>query len=660
MSAKSPSGALVQLPSSSSLSTSASSSSSSSSSSVRRGRPFRLRSTFPSCLSRALLTIKAESALMKKPSSGRALKCELEQMEHAFLDIDEEDPSQDEWTFKAKDNAEAVLESLNNLRKEGSFCDVIIRAVDRDFPIHKCVVSAVSNYFKAMFSSNLCESNQDTVTINGIHPNILEELLDYAYTSEVKITKNNVQNLLAASNLLEILPVRDACCQYLDKHMDENNSLGIQSFAEMHACRDLQLKARLYSLKMFPEIVACEEFLSVGQSQLIELISSDDLECEREEDVFQAVLKWLEFHPESREPEFHRVLAHVRLPLLSPYFLLDHVDHLPIIQQSKECLRLVEEAKMFHILPDRRSLCNLDRTRPRIKSGLIQSIVCVGGEDDKVVLRSVESWDPSSNSWKQLSCLPFAVSKHGLVVSGSNQMYMAGGEYPDGSASKSLWRFDPILNVWQELAPMLTARSELGLVLLDGYIYAVGGWEGTSRLDSVERYEIDANQWNYVAPMKLAVTSPAVVPHNGSIYVCGGAILEDGDGIDMVQRFNSKVGAWEELTPMLIPRSGSVACVVNGTIYVLGGWHASTENTNKVEKYDETKNSWSFVCPMHERRYRPGVAVLDGHIYAMGGEEGWDKYHDTVEKYYPAKDSWETVAHMPSSRSWLSSASLKV
>ena len=39
----------------------------------------------------------------------------------------------------------------------------------------------------------------------------------------------------------------------------------------------------------------------------------------------------------------------------------------------------------------------------------LQSIVCVGGEDDKVVLRSVESWDPVTNVWKQLSCLPFAV-----------------------------------------------------------------------------------------------------------------------------------------------------------------------------------------------------------------------------------------------------------
>lgn len=47
----------------------------------------------------------------------------------------------------------------------------------------------------------------------------------------------------------------------------------------------------------------------------------------------------------------------------------------------------------------------------------------VGGEDDKVVLRSVESFDPLTSQWKSLACLPFAVSKHGLVVSGE---YMKG------------------------------------------------------------------------------------------------------------------------------------------------------------------------------------------------------------------------------------------
>ena len=51
-------------------------------------------------------------------------------------------------------------------------------------------------------------------------------------------------------------------------------------------------------------------------------------------------------------------------------------------------------------------------------AGTIEVIIAVGGEDDKVVLRSVESFDPVAHRWKTLACLPFAVSKHGLVVSG--------------------------------------------------------------------------------------------------------------------------------------------------------------------------------------------------------------------------------------------------
>lgn len=55
-------------------------------------------------------------------------------------------------------------------------------------------------------------------------------------------------------------------------------------------------------------------------------------------------------------------------------------------------------------------------------TGTAEVIVTVGGEDDKVVLRSVESFDPVTSQWKNLACLPFAVSKHGLVVSGEETL----------------------------------------------------------------------------------------------------------------------------------------------------------------------------------------------------------------------------------------------
>ena len=112
----------------------------------------------------------------------------------------------------------------------------------------------------------------------------------------------------------------------------------------------------------------------------------------------------------SRKHALHHVLAHVRLPLVSPYFLHDWVEKNAAVSGSPESMHLVEEAKLFHLLPDRRpDFEHSARFTPRRNAGTAQVIVSVGGEDDKVVLRSVEYWDPCTNIWKQLACLPFAV-----------------------------------------------------------------------------------------------------------------------------------------------------------------------------------------------------------------------------------------------------------
>ena len=52
--------------------------------------------------------------------------------------------------------------------------------------------------------------------------------------------------------------------------------------------------------------------------------------------------------------------------------------------------------------------------------------------------------------------------------------------------------------------------------MLDGFVYAVGGWEGSSRLDSVERYNPESNTWHTIPNLRMAVTSPAVVTNEGT------------------------------------------------------------------------------------------------------------------------------------------------
>lgn len=44
--------------------------------------------------------------------------------------------------------------------------------------------------------------------------------------------------------------------------------------------------------------------------------------------------------------------------------------------------------------------------------------------------------------------------------------------------------------------------------------------------------------------------------------------------------------------------------------YLIGGWHASTENTNRVERFDVKNNRWEKVSSMNERRYKPGKCII--------------------------------------------------
>lgn len=46
---------------------------------------------------------------------------------------------------------------------------------------------------QAMFSTDLIESKQERVAINGVEPQMIGMLVSYAYTSEVYISKANVQ-----------------------------------------------------------------------------------------------------------------------------------------------------------------------------------------------------------------------------------------------------------------------------------------------------------------------------------------------------------------------------------------------------------------------------------------------------------------------------------
>ncbi len=59
------------------------------------------------------------------------------------------------------------------------------------------------------------------------------------------------------------------------------------------------------------------------------------------------------------------------------------------------------------------------------------------------------------------------------------------------------------------------------MATLDGFVYAVGGYDGTTRIDTVERYSPRTNSWEFVRSLPIAISRCHATAFNGRLYVAG-------------------------------------------------------------------------------------------------------------------------------------------
>ena len=53
----------------------------------------------------------------------------------------------------------------------------------------------------------------------------------------------------------------------------------------------------------------------------------------------------------------------------------------------------------------------------------------------------------------------------------------------------SMYRFDPELSAWESAKAMTILRSRVGVAVVDRKLFAFGGYDGSSRLYTVECYD---------------------------------------------------------------------------------------------------------------------------------------------------------------------------
>jgi len=75
-------------------------------------------------------------------------------------------------------------------------------------------------------------------------------------------------------------------------------------------------------------------------------------------------------------------------------------------------------------------------------------------------------------------------------------------------------RYDPLTNTWTTLTPMNVRRSTHDLAVMGNYLYAVGGNDGSSSLNSIEKYDPESNKWTSVVSMSTRRSSVGVAVAN--------------------------------------------------------------------------------------------------------------------------------------------------
>ncbi|XP_040847485.1 kelch repeat and BTB domain-containing protein 6-like [Ochotona curzoniae] len=438
----------------------------------------------------------------------------------------------------------ALLAQLKSFYDARLLCDVTIEVVTpgsgpgtgRLFPCNRNVLAAACPYFKSMFTGGMYESQQASVTMHDVDAESFEVLVDYCYTGRVSLSEANVQRLYAASDMLQLEYVREACASFLARRLDLANCTAILKFADAFGHRKLRSQAQSFIAHNFKQLsrmgsVREESLADLTLAQLLAILRLDSLDIESELTVCHVALQWLEAAPKERGPSAAEVFKCVRWALFTEGDQ-DYLEGLlakPIVR--KYCLDIIEGALQMRYGD---TLCKSLVTAPNSSSSASSSVVSAAENPpqrlgmcakDMVIFfgRPKDPFiccDPYSGDVYKLPSPLTGLTLTGVVitfavcVSPDHDIYLA------AQPIKELWVYKPAQNSWQQLPDSLLCREGMKIAYLDGYVYILGGRDPVTgvKWKKVECYSIQKNQWVLVASLPHSFMSFDLIISQNRLY----------------------------------------------------------------------------------------------------------------------------------------------
>ena len=261
---------------------------------------------------------------------------------------------------------------LGQFRENGEFIDVRLKVDKSIFPAHRNVLAANSDYFHAMFTNGMKESNQEVIELKDKNLSALglKVVIDSTYSGDLLVNKENVFEVLTTANHLQMAIIVRQCCDFLDKEyiqgcIDIQTYLHLLKFADLHGLKDLKENILCKMASLYKEVCESEEFLShIDADQFLNLIGRDDLSAPSETFVFKSVMQWIKHKKEERMPVAAKVIGAVRLGLVDTKDMVAELNT-EEMQRVPEIQMLMCEKLLHNNMPSPSSRFAVEKTRPR-------------------------------------------------------------------------------------------------------------------------------------------------------------------------------------------------------------------------------------------------------------------------------------------------------
>ncbi|KAI8759399.1 kelch protein 9 [Biomphalaria glabrata] len=576
----------------------------------------------------------------------------------------------DNVRFESTDHGKSVLAGLQHLREMQQLFDVILVAESREFPAHRVVLASCSDYFRAMFTDGLRECKESRVCLNGLTASSIAHLIDFAYNSTINLDSDNVLDVLSGATHVQILPVINACENYLKNHLTIENCVNTARVAELFSLRHLQQHVLNFICRNWATFSMCCEFHHITPQFLVSVLSSGyPVNC-KEIDVFMSVLSWFSYFPAERLSHVENVLQCVIFENISSSELENILNTKEWIELSDSCPNLLESLPSLGRLLNGvtpatafdDTIINVTNYNPLVNSnisvtrielketnfkpfkkhklpGLINSrgfhsniIVAGGFRKESGMTNNVMYLDNCTMSFRHLTKIPHLDQINFGMCVFQNQLYIVGGCFNDHMqeiAHPFGFRYSPTMDEWISIAPMHQERCRFLLCSTEDQIYAIGGdpFASDATLEDVapcEVYSPKTNKWKYITSLPGNRSQLAGTSFGKTVLISGGIQEIEEKVFTDFYLYNPRTDIWERKADLLTPRADHSMFVWEEKVYVIGGWHLDALTNRRVmatsiDCYDFCTDSWEVVGSLNTVRTYGTYTLDQDCIYAIGG-----------------------------------------